>query len=717
MLSVSKLASTNAAKLSKYWTGDAQQLLSSVEAAALAHDCGKLAPENQAVLLRSSSEKLPKPHEDAGIALLLEHQLDFAAMLVASHHKGLPSSAAETQKMFEDPPGKKYRSAAMLNHTAAHMAAYKAEYMSAGIANFGVPRERWNSWSGLTARLALSCLVDADHSDTAMHYGASPPPDASPTQWRKRIEALDRYVARLAEKIGPRTAQREHVYRECSTASFGTAIRSCTAAVGSGKTTAVMAYLLRIAAERQLRHIFVILPFVNLIRQSVAEYRKALVLEGEDPLAIVAELHHQADFAALDARGFASLWKAPVIVTTAVQFFETLAGNMPGQLRKIHELPGSAIFIDEAHAAIPIWLWPQTWLWLKELASDWACHFVLSSGSLIRFWELPGVIKSSDEVCDLILSSTSEKLQDAESQRVSIGVHDRVLDCKGLIDFIRSNLVPDRGPCLVILNTVQSAAVLADTMRSLQIDVEHLSTALTPIDREIKELSIRNRLKNPADRAWALVATSCVEAGVDFSFGSAIREACSVASVIQTGGRVNRHLENQSPCPVWMVKLSDPTFNEHPAFAASRRVLDEMIGDGWLLDPQRTPSAKVTEALRRELVLKDVSERAQRLVTKERIEEYPDVAEMYRVIEADTRIVVVDANMIRRLVEREKVSNREVLRHSVQLWATKISELRLEPLPSHTELYRWSLEYDSFLGYMKGLLPLLKAKQISAHFI
>ena len=40
-------------------------------------------------------------------------------------------------------------------------------------------------------------------------------------------------------------------------------------------------------------------------------------------------------------------------MTTAVQFFETLGANHPAQLRKLHELPGSAIFLDEAHAAIP----------------------------------------------------------------------------------------------------------------------------------------------------------------------------------------------------------------------------------------------------------------------------------------------------------------------------------------------------------------------------
>jgi len=125
-------------------------------------------------------------------------------------------------------------------------------------------------------------------------------------------------------------------------------LRTCEAPVGTGKTTAVMAHLLRAAQERGLRHIFVVLPFTNIIRQAVKVYRNALVLDGENPEEVVAELHHLADFEAVETRHMAALWRAPIIVTTAVQFFETLAGNHPARLRKLHELPGSAVFVTKS---------------------------------------------------------------------------------------------------------------------------------------------------------------------------------------------------------------------------------------------------------------------------------------------------------------------------------------------------------------------------------
>src|SRR5262249_27373691 len=140
------------------------------------------------------------------------------------------------------------------------------------------------------------------------------------------------------------------------------------------------------ARARHLRHILVVLPFTNIIDQSVKVYREALTLPDENPERVVAAHHHQADFESVQTRQLATLWDCPVTVTTAVQFFETLASNHTARLRKLHELTGSAIFIDEAHAAIPPHLWPLTWKWLTELTDEWGCHAVLASGSLARFW-------------------------------------------------------------------------------------------------------------------------------------------------------------------------------------------------------------------------------------------------------------------------------------------------------------------------------------------
>jgi CRISPR-associated endonuclease/helicase Cas3 len=698
-----------AAAAGRFSITDAAAFRATVEAAGVVHDCGKLAPENQRVLAGGAAGALPVKHHDAGAAWLLEAGCLPAAVLVASHHGGLPSEQEEQRKAvlsFPTPGGRRtgapYRETGALDHTARHLDSFKLAFQAAG---FDLRRCGAPAPGPLTLRLALSCLVDADHSDTARHYGAPRPAAVSAPRWEDRLACLDAYVSHLGSQAAdePRATERRHVYETCRAAPLEPRLRTCEAPVGSGKTTAVMAHLLRVAAARGLRHVFVVLPWTNIIRQSVEVYREALTLPGEDPEQAVAELHHQADFENPDSRAMAALWTAPVIVTTAVQFFETLAANRPAPLRKLHELPGSAVFLDEAHGALPVALWRQTWAWLKELAAAWGCHFVFGSGSLSRFWELARLMGEIEPLADLLPSQVATELHRAERTRILTRCAPQPLDLPGLAGLVME--LP--GPRLVVLNTVQSAAVLARHLREGNQDVLHLSTALTPRDRARIVKRIRSRLADEADAGWALVATSCVEAGLDFSFRSGVRERCSLASLVQTGGRVNRR-SRWPDAELWDVTLCDPLFNEHPSFRDSRRVLEEMLAEG--LDAWPSPADAATEALRRELIVGGVAAKADELLRAERLRNFPSVAQLYRVIEADTHLVVVDPGLVQDLERGRACCPRDLLLASVQLWSRQIERLALRPLHRHPEIYRWDAPYEpEFLGYMAGVLPLLDA--------
>src|SRR6185437_12366300 len=126
-----------------------------------------------------------------------------------------------------------------------------------------------------------------------------------------RLVALDRYVRDLGSDPGPRDALRSEIYAACRSATPDNFVWACDSPVGSGKTTAIMAYLLQAAIACGLRHIFVVLPYTNIVQQSVDVYRKALVLPGEDPEKIVAAHHHQAEFKSADLRFLTTLWDAP----------------------------------------------------------------------------------------------------------------------------------------------------------------------------------------------------------------------------------------------------------------------------------------------------------------------------------------------------------------------------------------------------------------------
>jgi CRISPR-associated endonuclease/helicase Cas3 len=377
-----------ARRAAEFYAGDREAFVSWVDAAASCHDLGKVDDANQSVLCRGSREVLPIPHEDAGVAALERLGQQEAVVLVAGHHRGLFSRRGEFSKQ-----GRPFRRADVVNRTDEKLDHYLELHRDAGcpLPNRAEPKYLHNC--GLTRRIALSCLVDADHGNTAEHYGRDvgrPQPDP---RWVERSASLQRYVDRLppgkTDRERRRNELRRQVYEACRDAPLQPRIWACDAPVGSGKTTAVMAHLLRVAADRKLRHIFVVLPYTNIISQAVEVYRKALVLEGERAEEIVAEHHHRADFQETDLRQYATLWRAPIIVTTAVQFFESLGSHNPSRLRKLHELPGSAVFVDEMHAAIPSHLWPQMWRWLETWTQEWGGHLVMASGSLARFWEVP----------------------------------------------------------------------------------------------------------------------------------------------------------------------------------------------------------------------------------------------------------------------------------------------------------------------------------------
>src|ERR1035438_536685 len=332
---VTRAAAVGAGRLTRFWKGNRESFCAEVGASARFHDCGKLAPENQAVLAGLSKKGLPVRHEDAGAACLLENRREKAALLVVSHHAGLPSVPREEVKVFQKGL-RQYRITEAIGHTDQHLAEYSQQYDRAGSTAKPGPTAT-ERWAGLTHRFALSCLLDADHTDTARHYRQAVPKRPAKCNWAARLEALDRFVSDLSAKraADPRNEDRRRVYEDCRNTKPETGIVSCDAAVGSGKTTAVMAYLLRVAAENKLRHIFVVLPYTNIIQQSVDVYRKALVLPDEDPAEVVAEVHHRAEFANPESREMSVLWDAPITVTTAVQFFETLAANKPARLRKL----------------------------------------------------------------------------------------------------------------------------------------------------------------------------------------------------------------------------------------------------------------------------------------------------------------------------------------------------------------------------------------------
>lgn len=679
------------------------QLKDIVRRSALWHDLGKLDSDNQAVLneVTDKQRSLPWHHQDAGSAALKSSGSLYSALIVYSHHSGLPdmeSECAKGNRTFRDD------SPAVRSHFDGEMAELLKRHMEILPADNRKPEEPFEANQQMFFRMTLSCIADADHTDTAVAYGQAPENEEMP-QLRavERLEALNRYVSELGGD-DERSYLRREMFISCRDAKVTGAFTACDSPVGSGKTTAVMAHLLKQAIERNARRVFVVLPYTNIIKQSVDVYRKSLVLPGENSDEVVAELHCRADFQDKDTRYLTSLWRAPIIVTTAVAFFETLASNRPSALRRLHELPGSAIFVDEAHNALPLKLLPLAWQWMYTLAEEWNCYWVLASGSLVRYWQLDSlesVEMAHPVVAELINENLHKQLMRYEQHRVSFRWKPEAMSRKELVEWVQS--MP--GPRLLILNTVQSAAVIADDFFNTygRSCVEHLSTALTAEDRSRTIERVKARLENKSDMNWTLVATSCVEAGVDFSFRSGFRELSSLLSLLQASGRVNRN-GLYTDAIMWSFTLQDDsTLKKNPGLDTSREVLKSYLIKDMKITPELSTKSMSDEIIRDDSCLKTIN----RLNELENSMQFDTVCNEFAVIESNTVPVVVDSEFAKsieygrgdwQLLQKKSVSIR---RERIKAWGLK--ELA-------KGVFQWTLRYDSFLGYMRGVLDLERCK-------
>ncbi len=692
---VSERAKRHASDAARYSLADGALLLNTVEVAAVYHDLGKLDEENQLILSgQKTAKRLPLNHADAGAAFLLDDMCPavLAAISVAAHHIGLPDYWMQINRedsAFRDDNIKAQVDSALSECLQIHTSNVSAR---PAIEN-AVP----SGDCSVFLRLLLSCLVDADHTDTASHYGKYPgSADTIPLRPAERLVLLDRYVKTLgnSSEDDERNRLRSEMYTVCRDSPTCENIVSCDAPVGTGKTTAVMAHLLAQASKRGLRRIFVVLPFTNIIQQSVERYRKALVFPDENGEEVVAELHHRAEFESEDTRHLTALWRAPIIVTTAVAFFETLAAKTPSALRRLHELVGSAVFVDEAHGALPAHLLPLAWRWINIYANEWSCYWILASGSLNQFWEIKEISEQKLEVPNIANPSLRASLNAFEVKRIEYLAN---LTPQPLETFVEV-VVQSQGPRLVILNTVQSAAVVAKYIceKYGRGRVEHLSTSLTPSDREKTLERVKARVNSPDDDDWVLVATSCVEAGVDFSFRTGFRELASLTSLLQAAGRVNRNGE-YSVSEMHTFCLSESNMlKSNPDVKNSAAVLREFIETGVNISPSLT-----TEAIERELKKYGSKPIHRKLLEKESVKDFPFIEENFKVIDANTRIAVADIKIVDR-IRNGHCDWRELQKHSLQIAYYKMQELHI---PQITEdIYHWNLAYDDFLGYMAGII-------------
>lgn len=519
------------------------------EAAGLLHDAGKSAPGFQAYL-RASTDVDPHVGEQAGrvdhstagaqFAVrrfpLLGHLLAYA---LAGHHGGLPDAIAGGTCLQD-------RLAKRLEAAASGCAADAPHEL-------GVPRwlgsalaARDGFAAAFFGRMVYSCLVDADFLDTEWFLDperAAQRPRWPADLWLRLEKALDRHVGSFGE---PRTAvdrQRARVREEClSAASERPGFFSLNVPTGGGKTLASLAFAVRHARMHGLSRVIYVIPLTSIIEQNAEVFRNVTHSVSRECGQVVVEHHSNFDAEQENVRTrlASENWDAPVVVTTSVQFYESLFANRSRRCRKLHNIAQSVIILDEVQA-LPVDCLAPCLRTLRELVDHYGSTVVLCTATQ------PAIERRPDFTIGLtgvrpIVGAPDDLYRSLK--RVNVNRIGKLAD-----DELAERLEAEH-QVLCIVNTRGHATELFRLLGEGGGSHVHLSAAMCPAHRSQVLAEVKARVASKD--VCRVVSTQLVEAGVDVSFPVVYRSLAGADAIAQAAGRCNRNGELPRGGRVWV---------------------------------------------------------------------------------------------------------------------------------------------------------------------
>lgn len=514
--------------------------------AGLLHDLGKYTEEFQR-RLGGSTERVDHAAPGAWIArdrYRLHYIGKLLAFGIAGHHAGLAD--AETG-------GTAGSARTPLNDRLKNLGGVAEQTLVAAISDglvipnmppmpdFQARKALAGFQFALLGRMLFSCLVDADYVETERFYagveGRAPDRDGFASLGALAL-ALDRYLNELVEAASDTAVNRlraEILAHVRSQADQPQGVFTLTVPTGGGKTLASLAFALDHAKRHRLDRVIFVIPFTSIVDQTADVYRAALAPHSD----AVLEHHSAFDESKLSGReGFDKLklamenWAAPVVVTTAVQFFESLFADRPSRCRKLHNIASSVIILDEAQT-LPQHLLRPCVAVLDELARNYRASVVLSTATQPALRETNDPLRSFhggfQKACEL---APDPPRLFAALKRVRIEVAREPLVDADLVSRIAA-----MEQALCIVNSRAHARQLYAALRHLP-GARHLSTLMCAVHRRLVLAAIRDDLKN--DTPCRVIATSLVEAGVDLDFPLVLRAEGGLNSIAQAAGRCNR---------------------------------------------------------------------------------------------------------------------------------------------------------------------------------
>lgn len=492
----------------------------------LMHDIGKYSVAFQKHIIGNS----PKvDHASAGAQEISKLKCSFTLKLmveeaVASHHSGLIDVGSKQFAVAGD--GTLYgRLAKQLDDYSDYQKELETPLLDNEAFQIQNKAYQWLAVSFMT-RMLFSCLVDADYLDTESFMSPNKRNtiyDSIPDLYQRLMTWLDKRGWRNSH--GGLAGARSEILNTCiRMGSEKRGLYTLTVPTGGGKTVSSLAFALQHAVKNNMNRVIYVIPYCSIIDQTVSVFSE--ILGEKNALGHYSEAEFDGREENRNKLLVAENWDSPVVVTTAVQFFESLYASKTSKCRKLHNIANSVIIFDEAQT-LPISYIDACVAAISELVTNCKSTCVLCTATQPalekKFAEYAPDLKIT-EICPDV-----DKMQNV-FQRVNFKNIGKETDAE-LAEILKA-----QKQALCIVGTVKHAYNLYQLLKD--DGVFCLTTNMLPIDRIRTLAKVKQQLVN--GEKCLLIATSLIEAGIDVDFPVVYRAYAGIDSMIQAGGRCNR---------------------------------------------------------------------------------------------------------------------------------------------------------------------------------
>jgi CRISPR-associated endonuclease/helicase Cas3 len=643
------------------------------------HDLGKLKPEFQTKLTDAYYKNIDSSvaHKEVGAFMVKDVYGGALILPLLGHHYQIPSRNHVVDHYEK---------------TNAQEIAYCSNLLSELLPDFKINCEDFinNKFKKpidvfLALKMLNSVLVDSDHKDTSDFYSSY---KAKPISIDiNSLETIfNKYYGEFKSSDTEINKQRYQLYKDClEAAETSDSFYVLPAPTGAGKTLSSLAFSLKKATLFNKERIIFALPYTSIIEQTANIYQNIF----EEVKNSVLE-HHSAVIDEDNVNNFwrsktSENWDCPIVVTTVVQLFESLFSNKPSRNKKLHNMTNSVIILDEAQLLPLIYIKPIMEM-LKSLADNYNCTVVICTATPPflnngKSWSLPNspycVVKNVNKMFSVF-------------KRVNF-FYDRD---KISLDALVSTLSA-QDSILCIVNKRKTAQIIAS-----KIDkdyVYHLSTTMFPKHRSEIIQVIKNRIKD--NLPVILIATSCVECGVDFDFPAVYRELAPLPSIIQAAGRCNRN-GNLSSGNVVVFQIEkecvfDPVMRT--GIAITKNILDKNILDLESIENSETYFKELFDINENDLDKKNILSEIKCL-------NFENVNDKFKIIEQNTISIVIPTPESMKIIDLIKDGgivginiNRKLSPYTISIYDTDVSNFSVD---SNTvpNINIWTGNYNKVYG-------------------